>query len=65
MTKTLKGLNGIRGISILIVLLYHIKIKSIPYLKITSELNILFDGNFGVHVFFVLSGFLITYLLLF
>ena len=64
MKHTLKGLQGLRGISILIVLLSHIKLKSLPDLKVPSLLGLFFDGNFGVHVFFVLSGFLISYLLL-
>ena len=64
MKLTLKGLDGLRGISILIVLLSHVKSKSIPEIGVPSILNIFFDGNLGVHVFFVLSGFLISYLLL-
>lgn len=64
MKNTLKGLQGLRRISILIVLLSHIKLKSLPNLNVPSFIGLFFDGNFGVHVFFVLSGFLISYLLL-
>ena len=64
MKNTLKGLQGLRGISILIVLLSHLKLKSLPNLNVPSLFLIFFDGIFGVHVFFVLSGFLISYLLL-
>ncbi len=62
MKVVLNGLYGLRGISILIVLLSHIKSRSISNLIILPVFDLFFDGNFGVHVFFVLSGFLITYL---
>ncbi len=45
-------LDGIRGLSVLAVVFWHI---SLPYVR---------AGNIGVDVFFVLSGFLITTLLL-
>lgn len=52
----LSGLDGLRGISIIIVLLNHLT-KDTP-------VNYLFDGVIGVQIFFVISGFLITTLLL-
>ncbi|SDP63318.1 acyltransferase [Phyllobacterium sp. OV277] len=42
------GLNGLRGISALLIIVYHAKVLSLP------------GGSLGVDVFFVLSGFLIT-----
>ena len=54
--KHLPGLDGLRGISILIVILGH--------LLNTTSLGSLYIGNVGVDTFFVISGFLITTLLL-
>ena len=42
------SLDGLRGLAIILVILYHYKFK---YLKF---------GYLGVDIFFVLSGFLIT-----
>lgn len=57
------SLDGFRGLSILLVLWHHITITRLnilpPYLAWTSEL-----GAVGVDVFFVISGFLITLLLI-
>lgn len=49
-----KSLDGLRGLAIILVLLYHI----FPYIKIFQI------GWIGVDLFFVLSGFLITGILL-
>ncbi len=60
------NLNGLRFIAALVVLISHVElIKSAMGLnnkyKLMEHLNL---GGFGVYFFFVLSGFLITYLLL-
>lgn len=54
-----RSLDGLRGLSIIIVVLSHFGTNQFlkPY-------NILIDSSLGVHIFFVLSGFLITTLLL-
>jgi peptidoglycan/LPS O-acetylase OafA/YrhL len=64
--KYIKGFDGLRCISILLVIithagLYH-KLPDIPYIK--RNVFYFFSGNAGVTIFFSISGFLITSLLL-
>jgi peptidoglycan/LPS O-acetylase OafA/YrhL len=61
--QQLPSLNGLRTISISIVLICHLILLNIGR---GSRLFILpiFEGQFGVNIFFVISGFLITSLLL-
>jgi peptidoglycan/LPS O-acetylase OafA/YrhL len=57
--KRIPSLDGLRAISIVLVMLSHlVKWKHIPGASLQAY------GALGVHVFFVLSGFLITNLLL-
>jgi peptidoglycan/LPS O-acetylase OafA/YrhL len=69
--KRYPSLDGLRAISIIIVILSHLVLnKHIPFHFVTDvkwimPLTMLFtDGGFGVNVFFIISGFLITSLLL-
>ena len=64
MKKAIPSLDGLRAISILFVLLGHLQLKSFHNYRIPIPIPLLFDGGFGVIVFFVISGFLITKLLL-
>lgn len=58
----LPGLNGIRAIAALSVVFSHIN-NRLDYYKLPKG-KLLDLANFGVTIFFTLSGFLITYLLL-
>jgi peptidoglycan/LPS O-acetylase OafA/YrhL len=56
-TGRVRSLDGVRGISVLLVLLAHIHVSGHPLPQAAAI------GNIGVRLFFVLSGFLITSLL--
>lgn len=69
--KKIPSLNGLRAISVSIVILQHLRLfNDFPFKKgNTSPLLYAFiqffsDGQLGVNVFFIISGFLITSLLL-
>jgi peptidoglycan/LPS O-acetylase OafA/YrhL len=53
-------LDGIRGLAILLVLICH----SAMWLPMSALRSVLIEGKIGVDLFFVLSGFLITRILL-
>jgi peptidoglycan/LPS O-acetylase OafA/YrhL len=58
-TRTFVNLDGVRALAVLAVVLYHFDPLQTPWLRAVQGL-----GFLGVDVFFVLSGFLITTLLL-
>jgi peptidoglycan/LPS O-acetylase OafA/YrhL len=59
------NLNGVRAIASLMVVIAHIELdKQFFNLQLIPGINLLNFGKVGVSVFFALSGFLITYLLL-
>jgi peptidoglycan/LPS O-acetylase OafA/YrhL len=53
------GLDGLRGVAVLLVVVYHIPdiLQPVPFVPT-------FNGTLGVDLFFVLSGFLITAILI-
>jgi peptidoglycan/LPS O-acetylase OafA/YrhL len=57
MNKYIKGLDGLRGIAIILVMLFHFRLYDFGQIGISV-------GWVGVQLFFVLSGFLITRILL-
>src|SRR5215470_5272398 len=60
-SKRIPTLDGLRAVSIVLVLLNHL-VGTVYYPAILSPLGSF--GNFGVRVFFVISGYLITSLLI-
>src|ERR1700748_3852331 len=61
MKNYIPSLNGLRALSIFSVLLVHINIQEFNN---AYRVPLLLDRELGVNVFFILSGFLITTLLL-
>ena len=62
--QKLPSLYGLRALSITIVILAHLTRFSIPTNQDVMLRIPIFNGQFGVTVFFLISGFLITFLLL-
>ena len=52
-----KEIDGLRGLSVLAVLFYHADFKLNFF---NSDFTLLSGGFFGVDIFFVISGYLIT-----
>ena len=65
--KYIKGFDTLRAISIILVLTSHLGIHQLlPDNEFMRErLSLLISGQTGVQIFFTLSGFLITYILLY
>jgi peptidoglycan/LPS O-acetylase OafA/YrhL len=66
MIKHIHGFDGLRAFSILFVLITHLGVFDMlpdyPYVR--ERIWLLFSGTTGVNIFFTISGFLITLLLL-
>lgn len=63
MNRRIPELDGLRGIAILMVVIFHLQF--LGFLKVWQPLSKVIDlGWLGVDLFFVLSGFLITSILL-
>jgi len=59
----LPGLDGLRAISITMVIVFHLAtLPGFPHHPISDA--VIAHGSFGVNIFFVISGYLITWLLL-
>ncbi|WP_292602127.1 acyltransferase [Nocardioides sp. REDSEA-S30_B4] len=54
------ALQGLRGVAVLLVVISHSMTMAIDSTRWNDVGHVFFDGGFGVLVFFVLSGFLIT-----
>lgn len=63
-TGHIPSLDGFRAISILLVILSHLAVVNSVPVAVKDVLKQFAFGELGVRVFFVISGFLITYLLL-
>lgn len=64
MTSFLPALEGLRGLAILLVLIQHLSILRTTRAFDASVIDVLHTGWVGVDLFFVLSGFLITGILI-
>jgi len=65
LASTIPALDGVRGLAILAVLAHQLCIDGYPMHNVTKHLLLPFEaGWIGVQLFFVLSGFLITGVLL-
>jgi peptidoglycan/LPS O-acetylase OafA/YrhL len=64
MNQKIPSLNGLRALSIILVIGGHITMDRYNNNLVSKLGFFLFDGQLGVNIFFVISGFLITHLLL-
>ena len=63
-TTRYTSLNGLRAISIIIVIISHLALNYAGFPEFIKAVPLITDGKFAVNVFFVISGFLITSLLM-
>jgi peptidoglycan/LPS O-acetylase OafA/YrhL len=61
--KPIPSLYGLRAISVLLVVVYHLQNARDP-ISFPSFIEPSYFGHFGVNIFFVISGFIITTLLM-
>ncbi len=70
MRNKLPSLNGLRAISVIIIIIHHFFINTPALRKINQNeqirpfINFIQDGHLAVSIFFIISGFLITSLLM-
>lgn len=62
-TGRIPSLDGLRAVSILMVIFSH-AFRSCNFPELPESILFWFNGELGVRIFFVISGFIITYLLL-
>jgi peptidoglycan/LPS O-acetylase OafA/YrhL len=62
--RYIPSLDGLRALSVLLVIVLHTLLRNTLYKFIPFPLRLLGNGSLGVFIFFVISGYLITTLLL-
>lgn len=62
--RHIPSLDGLRALSVLLVMVLHTLLRNTLYKFIAFPLRLLGNGALGVFIFFVISGYLITTLLL-
>jgi len=62
--RHIPSLDGLRALSVLLVIVLHTLLRNTLYKFIPFPLRVLGNGALGVFIFFVISGYLITTLLL-
>jgi peptidoglycan/LPS O-acetylase OafA/YrhL len=63
-TRNIPSLDGLRALSIVLVMMMHTLLRNRLYNRIPLWERMFGNGEYGVLIFFVMSGYLITTLLL-